>query len=141
MYINYLRHSIIIGLITSIIIYTILYFRQKNENELTDEELKKQKTNNLIIPLLSGVMTWFVVGSYYDMNNIGEPEFNFQLQQGGKYNSEINNIDELNKIDKMLSNGPAISEVAKGNILYDYNIGAEDFDQDELCKLLEVNYL
>jgi len=167
--INYLRHPIVMGLTGCLISYTIMHFNMTEPEEATEKEIEDEKKKkiliNIIISLLIGVMIWFGIGSYYDINQIEEPKIfkiNNNMNDNLKYTENIipnpklekemiqnvddlvrgnylNHNDEINKLNKILSQGPAISETTRGNIFYD--IKQNNFNDYELKKILEVKNL
>ena len=157
------------GLTGCLISYTIMHFNMTEPEEATEKEIEDEKKKkiliNIIISLLIGVMIWFGIGSYYDINQIEEPKIfkiNNNMNDNLKYTENIipnpklekemiqnvddlvrgnylNHNDEINKLNKILSQGPAISETTRGNIFYD--IKQNNFNDYELKKILEVKNL
>lgn len=167
---NYLRHPIVLGLLSCLISYTIMHFNMSEPEGTTDKEIEEEKNKkiliNVVISLLIGVMVWFGIGSYYDMNQLEEPKIfkmeNGQVNESPKYTEKTipnpklekeitQNVDdlvkrnytnpdeEINKLNKILSQGPAISETTRGNVFYDMK--QNNFNENELKKILEVRNL
>jgi len=175
---KYIKHPVVIGCLSFMLSFSILYFQMEepdgeNKKDIIEEK-NKQIMINLIISLLIGVLTWFAIASYYDINNIIPiSDINQQddivnisstatindnrlldipqheLVQNGKIdnniinsgieNSGIENNDEINKLNMLLSQGPAVSETMRGNVFY--NLKKDDFKTNELERLLEVRNL
>lgn len=78
-----LKNPIILGIIMTILTYFYLYWENKKKYEKNSKVPKEQV--NIIIPIAVGVLTWFVIYSFFSNKTSGDiqPIQTIEAQTGG----------------------------------------------------------